>query len=201
MEKVVIFGGTFNPIHLGHVEIINNLLKLDDFDRIIVIPTALPPHKISSDLACDADRFEMCKLATEGMEKVEVSDLELVRGGKSYTYDTLRYFKKSQPEIELSLVCGGDMIVTFKEWHRFEDILKMSEVIAVKRVGIDNESFKEAVVDLVNLGGVVEILKGEICDISSTEIKKHLNDKEYLTRFLPEKVYEYIVNNNLYSGE
>lgn len=201
MEKIVIFGGTFNPIHLGHVEIINKVLELDDYDRIIVMPTALPPHKISSDLACDADRFEMCRLATEGMEKVEVSDLELRRGGKSYTYDTLKNFKNSQPEIQLSLVCGGDMIVTFKNWYRFEDILKLAEIIAVRRVGIDNDRFKEAVVDLLNIGGVVEVLNGQICDISSTEIKKHLDNKEYLSRFLPEKVYNYIVNNNLYSGE
>ena len=73
--------------------------------------------------------------------------------------------------------------------------------IHVERAYIDNDKFKEAIIDLVNIGGVVEVLKGEICDISSTEIKKHLADKEYLTRFLPEKVYTYIVNNNLYSGE
>lgn len=201
MEKVVIFGGTFNPIHLGHIEIINKVLELGSFDRVIVMPTALPPHKISSDLACDADRFEMCRLATEGMDKVEVSDLELLRGGKSYTYDTLKHFKNTQPEIDLSLVCGGDMIVTFKEWYRYEDVLKLADIIAVKRVGIDNDEFKEAVVDLINIGGVVDVLKGEISDISSTEIKKHLNDKEYLIRFLPEKVYNYILTNNLYSGE
>lgn len=201
MEKVVIFGGTFNPIHLGHVEIINKVLELDDYDRIIVMPTALPPHKISSDLACDADRFEMCKLATDGIDRVEVSDLELLRGGKSYTYDTLKHFIKSAPEIKLSLVCGGDMIVTFKEWYRYEDILKLAEIIAVRRVGIDDKKFKDAVIDLVNIGGVVEVLNGEICDISSTEIKKHLNDIEYLKRFLPENVCNYIINNNLYSGE
>lgn len=201
MEKVVIFGGTFNPIHLGHIEIIDKVLELGSFDKVIVMPTALPPHKISSDLACDADRFEMCRLATEGMDKVEVSDLELLRGGKSYTYDTLKHFKNTQPEIDLSLVCGGDMIVTFKEWYRYEDVLKLADIIAVKRVGIDNDEFKEAVVDLINIGGVVDVLKGEISDISSTEIKKHLNDKEYLIRFLPEKVYNYILTNNLYSGE
>lgn len=201
MGKVVVFGGTFNPIHLGHIEIINKVLELGSFDKVIVMPTALPPHKISSDLACDADRFEMCKLATEGIEKVEVSDLELLRGGKSYTYDTLKHLKNTQPEIDISLVCGGDMIVTFKEWYRYEDVLKLADIIAVKRVGIDNDEFKEAVVDLINIGGVVDVLKGEICDISSTEIKKHIDNKDYLMRFLPEKVYNYIVNNNLYSGE
>ncbi len=201
MGNVVVFGGTFNPIHLGHIEIINRVLELGTTDKVIVIPTSLPPHKISSDLACDADRFEMCKLATEHLQNVEVSDLELLRGGKSYTYDTLKQLKNLYPEIELSLVCGADMIVTFKEWHRFRDVLKMADIIAVRRVGIDNAEFDNAVRELINIGGVIDVLKGQISEISSTEIKKNIDNVEYLTRFLPEKVYNYIKSNSLYSGD
>ncbi len=201
MKNTVIFGGTFNPIHLGHIEIINNVLALSSTQNVIVMPTAVPPHKVSSDLACDADRFEMCKLATEHIEGVEVSDLELIRGGKSYTYETLKRIKSDNTDIKLSFVCGGDMIVTFKEWYRFQDILKLAEIIAVRRVGVDNVEFDNAVSELVTLGGVVNVLKGEITDISSTEIKKHITNKDYLLKFLPEKVYNYIKDNNLYFGE
>lgn len=201
MKNTVIFGGTFNPIHLGHIEIINNVLALSSTESVVVMPAAVPPHKVSNDLACDADRFEMCKLATEHLDNVEVSDLELIRGGKSYTYDTLKRIKSDNSDIKLSLVCGGDMIVTFKEWYRFQDILKLTEIIAVRRAGINNAEFDKAVVELVTLGGVVNVLKGEITDISSTEIKKHIDNKDYLLRFLPEKVYSYITDNNLYCGE
>ncbi len=201
MGNVVVFGGTFNPIHLGHIEIINKVLELNSTEKVIVMPASLPPHKISSDLACDADRFEMCKLATEEIENVEVSDLELIRGGKSYTYETLKQIKNSNPDIKLSLVCGGDMIVTFKEWYRFEDILKQVNIIAVRRIGVDNSEFDNAVRELINIGGVVDVLKGQITEISSTEIKKNIDNADYLTRFLPEKVYNYIRTNNLYSGD
>ena len=201
MGNVVVFGGTFNPIHLGHIEIINKVLELSSTEKVIIMPASLPPHKISSDLACDADRFEMCKLATEDIENAEVSDLELLRGGKSYTYDTLKQIKISNPDIKLSLVCGGDMIVTFKEWYRFEDILKQVNIIAVRRVGIDNSEFDNAVRELINMGGVIDVLKGQITEISSTEIKKNIDNGEYLTKFLPEKVYNYIKSNNLYSGD
>ena len=201
MENIVIFGGTFNPIHLGHLEIINKVLELNSTKKVIVMPTYLPPHKISADLACDADRFEMCKLAVENIPNVEVSDLELIRGGKSYTYDTLKQLRNIYPETEFSLVCGGDMIVTFKEWYRYMDVLRLADIIAVRRVGIDNTEFDNAVKELINIGGVIDVLKGEISEISSTEIKKNINNQEYLTKFLPEKVYTYIRNNNLYSGD
>ncbi len=201
MENIVIFGGTFNPIHLGHVEIINKVLELSATEKVIVMPTSLPPHKISPDLACDADRFEMCKLATEDLNRVEVSDLELLRGGRSYTYDTLKQLKNIYPETELSLVCGGDMILSFKDWYRYDDILKLADIIAVRRVGIDNKEFDNAVIELINMGGVIDVLKGQISEISSTEIKKNIDNAEYLMRFLPEKVYTYIKSNNLYSGD
>lgn len=201
MGNIVVFGGTFNPIHLGHVEIINKVLELATTEKVIIMPTSLPPHKISTDLACDADRFEMSKLAVEDINRVEVSDLELLRGGKSYTYDTLKQLKNIYPDTELSLVCGGDMIITFKEWYRYEDILKLADIIAVRRVGIDNKEFDNAVIELINLGGVIDVLKGEISEISSTEIKRNIDNAEYLMRFLPEKVYTYIKNNNLYSGD
>lgn len=201
MEHIVVFGGTFNPIHLGHIEIVDKVSNLPFVDKVLLIPSAIPPHKVSDDLACDADRFEMCKLAVGEREKVIVSDIELLRGGKSFTIDTLTTLKNSNPDIKLSLVCGGDMIVTFKEWHRFKDILKISDIIAVRRVGIDNKEFDSAVCELVNMGAVIEVLNGEISDISSTEIKKHINNIDYLMNFLDKDVYDYIVKNNLYSGD
>ncbi len=198
MKKTVIFGGTFNPIHLAHLEIINSVLALSDTEKIIVIPTSTPPHKVCDSLACDADRLEMCKAALNGIDRVEVSDLEIMRGGKSYTYDTLRAIKKENPHLKLALVCGGDMIVTFNKWYRYNDIIKNTEIIAIRRVGIDEKEFDSAIKELINTGATVTVLKNHITGISSTEIRDNINDKEYLLKYLPVSVYEYIKANDLY---
>lgn len=201
MKKIVIFGGTFNPIHLAHLEIINNVLALSTTEKVIVIPTSIPPHKVCNSLACDADRLEMCKVALEGFDRVEVSDMEIMRGGKSYTYDTLRGIRKANPHEKLALVCGGDMIVTFSQWYRYNDIIKNTEIIAIRRVGIDETEFDNAVKSLINMGATVNVLKNHITGISSTEIRDNINDSEYLLKHLPRGVYEYIQANNLYGDK
>ncbi len=200
MKKTVIFGGTFNPIHHAHIEIIENILRLSFVERVIVMPTATTPHKISDNLACDSDRLEMCRLAVSHLDRVEVSDDEIMHGGKSYTYETIKRFKKANKDTEIAIVCGGDMVVTFKEWYKYAEILKKADIIAVRRVGIDNLLFDKAVSALINEGARISVLKNTVTGISSTEIRHHINDKEYLLKFLNEEVYNYIVNNNLYIG-
>ncbi len=198
--KKVIFGGTFNPIHLGHSEIIANVAALKDVEQVIVMPAKSPPHKICADLACDADRFEMCKLATRNIDKTIVSDIELMRKGKSYTFDTLKHITTLYPHDEFALVCGGDMIVTFDQWYKFEDILDLVEIIAVRRVGIDQADFDNAVTKLINIGGRISVLKNYITGISSTQIKENINNKDYLLKYLDKDVYDYIFSNGLYGA-
>ena len=198
MKKTVIFGGTFNPIHYAHLEIIRNVLSLPTTEKVVVMPTSIPPHKISDNLACDADRFEMCKVALQSIQNVEVSDEELLRGGRSYTYDTLRHLRNKNPHTTFALVCGGDMIVTFKEWYKYKEILKTTEIIAIRRVGIDDNEFDEAVKDLINEGAVINVLKNHVMGISSTEIRENIYNDEYLLKYLPKNVLEYIRDNDLY---
>ena len=201
MGNTVVFGGTFNPIHLGHIEIIESVANLDSTEKILVIPTSVPPHKVCADLACDADRMEMCRIAVEGIAKVEVSDMELLRGGKSYTVDTLKRIRKENPSAKLSLVVGGDMVVTFTEWYEYEKILSIADIIAVRRVGIDNTEFDIAVKNLINDGGRITVLKNTITGISSTEIKANISNDDFLKTYLPAGVVDYIKQNDLYSGE
>lgn len=199
--KKAIFGGTFNPIHLGHCEIIANVAALNDVEQVIVMPAKTPPHKVCADLACDADRLEMCKLATKNIDKTIVSDIELLRKGKSYTIDTIKHIKSKDPQGNYALVCGGDMIVTFDQWYKFEDILDLVDIIAVRRVGIDQANFDKAVTNLINLGGRVTVLKNYITGISSTQIKENINNREYLLKYLDNKVCDYIISNGLYGAE
>ncbi len=201
MKKTVIFGGTFNPIHLGHVEVVQSVLDLPTTKEVILIPSSMPPHKICNDLACDADRFEMCKLAVAGIDNTSVSDAEILRGGKSYTVDTLRRIKKQNPDASLAFVCGGDMVVTFKQWHKYSEIMELAEIIAVRREGISDAQFKDAVRQLINEGGRITVINGNITGISSTDIRENINNREYLLKYLTKEVYEYIRDNKLYSGE
>ncbi len=201
MEHIVVFGGTFNPIHLGHVEIVKQIAALNGVTKVMIIPARVPPHKVCTDLACDADRLEMCRIALADIEKVFVSDIELLRDGKSYTVDTLKRIKRENPSAKLSLVVGGDMVVTFTEWHKYDEILDVADIIAVRRVGIDNDLFDTAVKNLINMDGRINVLKSTILDISSTEIKKNINNDAFLKTFLHEGVVEYIKQNGLYNGE
>ena len=143
----------------------------------------------------------MCRIALADIEKVFVSDIELLRDGKSYTVDTLKRIKRENPSAKLSLVVGGDMVVTFTEWHKYDEILDVADIIAVRRVGIDNDLFDTAVKNLINMDGCINVLKSTILDISSTEIKKNINNDAFLKTFLHEGVVEYIKQNGLYNGE
>lgn len=193
-KRVAVFGGTFNPIHNGHVEIVRSVLSLPSVSRVIVIPTALPPHKAAKSLASGEQRMAMCRLALSEFPTVEISDIELSRGGKSYTYDTLCELKKSVTD-RIALVCGGDMITTFSGWYRYGDILKIADIIALRRVGIDNSEFDKSVEELRACGGNITVMDTKIDDISSSRVR------EGERSLIPDLVLEYININGLYEEE
>ncbi|MBE6766665.1 MAG: nicotinate (nicotinamide) nucleotide adenylyltransferase [Ruminococcaceae bacterium] len=192
MDKVVaIFGGTFNPIHKGHVEMAREVLCLPQVERLIIMPTFLPPHKAASALVPGEDRLNMCKIALEDLKNVEFSDLELSREGVSYTYDTVCELGEKLNR-RIALVLGGDMVTTFTGWYRFKDILKLVDLIAFRRIGVDNSEFDKAIENLRDEGGRITVIDSPISDISSTEVRKGEWD------LLPEKVLEYIKQKGLY---
>ena len=131
MKRIGVFGGTFNPPHIGHSRLVEHIRQTVSLDRLLVIPTFLPPHKISHDLASGEDRLAMCRLAFPSW--CEVSDYEIRRGGKSYTFDTLTALKAEYPQDELILLMGSDMMQTFDQWYRCEDILKLCTVCVTSR--------------------------------------------------------------------
>ena len=191
MDKTAIFGGTFNPFHNGHLEIVNSLLKFDDVNRVVVIPTAIPPHKEAPFLASGEDRFAMCRLAVAGLDAVSVSDIELERGGRSYTYDTVISLKE-ELKCDICITCGADMIATLPTWYRYNDLISEAEIIAFRRAGIDDSTFDNAVRKIKNDGGVVRVVDIDITDVSSTQIR----NGEKLA--IPDAVMKYIKENKLY---
>lgn len=131
MEKLGIYGGSFSPIHIGHMAAAYAFKTELSLDRLLIIPAAVPPHKILIDSTSPKDRFEMCRIAFEGADGISVSDIELKREGKSYTYDTITELKA--PDLSIYMLCGTDMILTFEKWYRFEDILKNVTLAYVRR--------------------------------------------------------------------
>ncbi len=192
MDKMIcVFGGTFNPIHSGHVEIAKSVLKLPNVEKLIIMPTYQPPHKEAADLASGVDRLNMCRIALAGEDNIEFSDLELSRGGASYTYDTVVALNKIYKK-RIAIVCGGDMITTFSSWYRYRDILALADLIAYHRAGIADGEFADAVNALKAEGGNITVIDADITDISSSQIRNgNLN-------LLPKGVLEYIKANNLY---
>lgn len=198
-KKLAIFGGTFNPPHLGHKKMIEMLLGLEIFENIIVMPSFIPPHK-KGNFAPARDRFKMCCMSFGGLKGVTVSDFEISMGGKSYTVLTLEELKK-QGIVFPGFVVGADSLVNFHKWYRYEDILKLAHLVVYKRAGVSEAELLSAKANLEALGGKITLLDFYPPDISSTEIRETLKQGGSAEEFLTESVNEYIIDNGLYIGK
>ena len=191
--KIGIFGGTFNPPHLGHVRLANEAAEKIGADKILIIPSCIPPHKMPGKLASGEERTEMCRLAFEG-ERFEVSSIELDRGDKSYTVETLRELRKVYPESELYFIIGSDMLETFTQWYRWEEILTLAKICAASR---ENGFKADLSVFTPEQRERIIFLETEPLEVSSTQIRVEIA-KNGTPEFLNPKVLKYIEENGLY---
>lgn len=198
MKKIAVFGGTFNPFHNAHYEVLKAVAQSCLADEILLVPTKLPPHKECDFLADETHRLNMCRLVAKKFDNVTVSDVELKMEGKSYTFNTISELKKTY-NAQFFFVCGGDMITTFDKWYRYEELLKMMGIIAIRRRGVDNEEFDKSVKFLRQKGGNVTALEITPEEISSSQIRK--TTREDFGKFVPDFIADYIRQNNLYFGE
>ena len=198
MGIIAIFGGTFNPIHIGHREIIEEILNIQAVEKVIVIPTKIPPHKTVSYMASEQDRVAMCKLATKDLSRVEVSDLELKREGKSYTVDTVRALSNLYPDKDIAITIGADMVVTFDEWKDYKTILSSAKIITFARVGTDFSEYSDGIKFLENLGGDIYSVNKRISNVSSSMVREALKSNDDVEQYLSEEVLKYVRDNNLY---
>ncbi len=201
--RIGIFGGTFNPVHMGHKRLAEEIKKRASLDKIIIMPTFTPPHKAGKDLASGKDRLEMCRLMfTE--DYFSVSDLELKREGKSYTVDTLTILKVLYPDDELFLIIGSDMLLSFDRWYRYRDILSMATLCVASRV--DSISFADlfhyASETLCLDSGKDEIILADIepFECSSTQIREKLKEGKDVRSLTGDEVYDYMRLNLLYES-
>lgn len=193
MSLTAIFGGTFNPFHKGHYEMLKALNDCETVSKILIMPDKIPPHKEVEFLASDADRFNMCKIAAADFNKAEVCDIEFKRKGKSYTYDTVKLLKEIFPNDNLAFVCGGDMLVYFDKWYKYEELMKMLPFIVFSRTSTDNAEFFSCIEKFKNMGMQIILMDNEISNISSTDFRNLPADS-----LLPEKIYNYIKERGLY---
>ena len=194
MIKTGIFGGAFNPVHKGHVRLAEEAVKQLKLKRLLVIPTFDSPHKETKLLPFE-DRAEMCRRAFGHIKGVEISDIEVQLGGKSFTINTIRELKSRYPDEQFFLLIGGDMLFSFDKWYKYESILKEAKVCAVAR---DNDSFVD-MMEFANEMGRVKVLPTKAIEVSSTEIREKAAKGEDITELVPESVAEYICEKKLYS--
>lgn len=199
MKKIGILGGTFNPIHNGHIQLARYCQNKLGLDKVIFIPTYTPPHKASVNLADSSHRISMCKTAVLPDNNFEVSDIEIRRKGKSYTFETLNSLKELFPEDTLYLIMGADMFLTLAEWKNPKIIFKNAVIAAIPR----NDSDKGDMTDYYNrvlkpLGANAVILDNPVEQVSSTYIRNNIDKPELVSNLLDKNVYEYIAKNNIY---
>ncbi len=192
MSKVAVFGGTFNPFHIGHYKMLESLCKQDFLDKVFLLPDKVPPHKVCDYMAGDEHRIEMCRIICEDFKKASLCLIDFEREGKSYTVDTIKALKEKYPEDEFYFVIGGDMLSTLDKWYNYKELIKETGFIAFARKSV--EGFKKDIQKYRTLGAVIIPIFEEIPDVSSTQFREK-NQKE----ILPKKIYNYIKEKGIYN--
>lgn len=199
MKRIGIYGGTFNPPHLGHVRGARFAMSALQLDKLFVIPTNISPHKqLPADTPTAQQRYAMTKLAFSGISGVEVSDLELQRQGASYTYKTLDAVKDMYPDAEIVLFMGTDMFLSFLEWKEPDRILHNASLAVFYRGEKgEKEAIDKQTQVLKQKGATVYLVDNPITTISSTDLRR-LIAFDCTSEFLPEEVRKYICEKKLY---
>ena len=198
--RVGLFGGSFNPIHKGHIALAETMMKQLSLDRVILIPSGESPYKSSEEYASAKERLQMCRLAVDNDPRFEVSSFETDRKGKSYSIYTAEHFTKKYPDDEFYWLVGSDMLLCFDKWYRYKDILKLVNLAAVTRTGCDKIPLMHTADTLRKYGNII-VVHHQPLVISSTEIRKMIKKDEDLSCYLNEKVVQYIKMNFLYSSD
>lgn len=191
-----IFGGSFNPIHNDHVKLALQFAEEFSLDRVTLIPTYTTPLKDNSAIADGGDRLMMCRLATGDHPELEVSDIELRRGGLSYTSDTVAAMKSD--EDELFMIVGADMYVTLERWHDFRYIFENATILVAPRNELDFNSLKEQYEAYKPYGCRTLISENYVGPLSSTAVRAAVKAGESIGEMVDPRVEEYIRTHELY---
>jgi nicotinate-nucleotide adenylyltransferase len=200
MQRIGIMGGTFNPIHIGHVIAAQEVLFKMKLDNIIFIPTGNPPHKRQKDLISAEYRYEMVRLAICRNNQFSISDLEIRREGRTYTYDTLAELHKTYYGDKLFFIIGFDTLKDLDSWKRVNDVCKMVSFIVVNRGNSTSEIIEEMEDKKKKYSADITLVDIPDIEISSTDIRKRILNGETIKYLVPDEVEAYIRLKGLYSN-
>ena len=188
IQKIAIVGGTFDPIHLGHLKIITEIAK--KYEKVIVIPTGEPWLKSSKPIATGEQRVAMAQTAVNSLnlaDQVQVSAIEVKRKGPSYAIDTVNELKQIYPDAAFTLVLGSDAALNLHKWHRSDELQKLVEVLVVKRPSVEVSQFPEIQIDAP--------------DISSTVIRDKVAHSKEIAELVPPTIVTFIKEHHLYGSQ
>lgn len=203
MRKVGLFGGSFDPVHSGHMIIAQDAAEKLELDEVIFIPAGIPPHKQHLQQASSEHRLNMLNLAVESDIRFATSDLEIGRGGISYTFDTVFEFHNSLKNTDLYLIVGSDTLVDLHNWYNIDEILELCEVASFMRPG---ESERTVIEQKVRLDAALKervlanAFESHMVDISSSEIRMRVAEGLSIRYLVPTEVEMYIFEHGLYRG-
>jgi nicotinate-nucleotide adenylyltransferase len=197
MGHTGILGGTFNPPHMAHLIMAQEALDQLGLDRVVLMPVAVPPHKEAREDPGAVERLELCHLAVADDERFAVSELEIDRGGASFTVDTLRELHDLEPEHDLTFIVGGDMAQSLPAWREPEAILGLARLAVAEREGVRREDIVRRLEPL-HSGDRVVFFDMPRVDISSSNIRRRVADGRPIRYLVPDAVAEAIAERGLY---
>lgn len=202
IRKIGIFGGTFNPVHRGHEAAALGFCGRFGLDRLLIVPTNIPPHKRNETGVSPQHRLEMCEICFGAYDNIEVSDIETKKEGVSYTFDTLSSLKKIYPKELIYFLAGSDMFLSIEHWHKYEEILAMCTFAVAfrKRGEAEKGEVSKLREKLTGRGYKIELLENAAFEVSSTELRERLKNRDFggLDRYISPGVLDYIKERNIY---
>lgn len=213
INRVGIFGGSFNPVHLGHLRVAEEVCEELGLDRIIFIPTFIPPHKDASILVPFEHRYNMLTAALRGHPKFTVSDIEAKLGGVSYTVRTLKKLREVCGKAEFFFLVGSDAFMEIDSWWNYRELFGLSSMVVMTRPGVSREDISRFIFERLDLNyrwveernsfehpvwQPIRLVSVTLIDISASRIRKLVSSGRSIRFLVPEAVREYIIYNRLY---
>ena len=198
-RKIGILGGTFNPIHLGHLLMAQDAWEQLGLERVVFIPSAEPPHKSFEGRVTSAQRLAMVKLAILGDERFAADDLEVRRGGKSYTIDTLTELRRRMPRAKFFFIIGADSLRELHRWKEVQRLVRLCTFVTVPRPGFEPKPVIDPKLDTNTRRRLRQsVLRGHACDISSRDIRARIAQGKSIRYLVPDAVGRYIETHQVY---
>lgn len=213
-KRLGLFGGTFDPIHFGHLRAAEEIKQILKLDKVYFIPNSISPHKQDDNVTASADRLEMLKLAIEGNIYFDISDYELKSESPSYTINTLEHFSRMESDIEMYFIVGNEQFDQIESWKDYKRLFELSNFAVITRPGFSELSttkiplalegdFRysnniENVISYTNQAKEIVFIEIKGIEISSTDIRAFVKSKKSIKYLVPDKVQNYILSEKLY---